>query len=731
MYSKMIKYYITVCAFLFVVSEDLSAQAGGIYGYILDRNTGKPIEQACVVLDPDSIGAETNSDGIYFIPKIPSGRYELRVVMIGYETMSEHSVMIQPDESREMNFFLKPIILTGSDEIVVTATRGKSMTNEVPASVDVISMEKIELLAPQNMAEVLENVQGVFIKDYGGIGGNKTISLRGSSSEQVLVLLDGQRLNDAQSGQVDFSSISLEGVERIEVVRGGNSALYGADAVGGVINIITNKKHDREGISGSLKMMNGSFQSLSIEPALKIRYNKFGGSLSYKYLSSEGDFTYKNLEGRDEKLKNNDIIAQDLFARFYYLFDDSLFQRTLNFSYKYYDSERGSPGNIELPYRSARLWNTNQQFNTTFSGKVFNLMNDFQVQAYAHTGNSRYKNDEGLVPIDSRYDNGTYGLETQMQSIFTAGQLITYGAGYRNDWLNSEEFADDHTRDSYYIFLQNETEIKMKNHYPVKSLTFVPAVRLDGFSDFGSHVSPKIGGVINFGHSWQTSLKWNAGLSYRAPNFNELYWPEDAWTKGNPDLKAEHGYDWDAGIRLRYPILNVIALDVTYFDVHMNDLILWQSTGQLWMPLNVDKSRNRGIEASISLSPVAKRIMLNANYTFLDARNLSDDLTTKDKYLVYRPRHTFNTAVTINYRNLTLKYDFQYVGKRYVNPANTKFMEAYGNSDLTVAYVQDFDNWTSNLSFQVKNLLDERYQIIQYHPLPGREMRINLGISIN
>jgi len=236
--------------FMFMTSRVWSQEAGKIFGYIMDSSTGKPLEKACVYLENTTRGAETNHDGIYFIPDIPPGKYTLTVMLIGYKSIENKIIRIESGESKEFNFYLDAKILSSSDAIVVTATRGKSLTSEVPASVDVIGRETIETLSPQNMAEVLDNIQGVFIKDYGGIGGTKSISLRGSSAEQVLVLMDGQRLNNAQNGQVDFSTISTEGVEKIEIIRGGSSALYGADAVGGVVNIITKKHHREEGISG-------------------------------------------------------------------------------------------------------------------------------------------------------------------------------------------------------------------------------------------------------------------------------------------------------------------------------------------------------------------------------------------------------------------------------------------------------------------------------------------------
>jgi outer membrane receptor for ferrienterochelin and colicins len=357
-----------------------SQKTGKIYGYILDSKTSMPLEKACVYLENTTRGAETDEEGIYFIPNVPPGEYTLTVMLIGYKSIENKKINVEPDSPHELNFYLDPKILSSSDAIVVTATRGKSLTSEVPASVDVVGLETIELIAPQNMAEVLDNIQGVFIKDYGGIGGTKSISLRGSSAEQVLVLMNGQRLNNAQNGQVDFGTLSTEGIEKIEIIRGGSSALYGADAIGGVINIITKKDQQASGVTGSLNYMRGSFNSQSMGASANFHFGKINGSAGYKHLSSDGNFTWINEEGMEEERKNNDIVSDDVFARMNWLVGDSLSQKDLDLSYKFYTSERGSPGTTELPYYSSRLWNTNQQFNASLSGKVFNFKNNLKLR---------------------------------------------------------------------------------------------------------------------------------------------------------------------------------------------------------------------------------------------------------------------------------------------------------------------------------------------------------------
>jgi len=163
----------------------------------------------------------------------------------------------------------------------------------------------------------------------------------------------------------------------------------------------------------------------------------------------------------------------------------------------------------------------------------------------------------------------------------------------------------------------------------------------------------------------------------------------------------------------------------------MSDLILWQSVGQIWMPLNVSKARNQGIESSLAIEPIRRWLNLSMNYTFLDARNLSDEPNTYDKILVYRPKHSLNISVSSNWSVFTLKYDFQYIGQRYTNPANTLYLEAYQTSDLVLSARLHYQDWQPQLSFQIRNIFDEQYEIIRYQPIPGREFRFTIGILLN
>jgi len=697
-----------------------------IRGYV-HTESGQALAGVNVFLKNTVLGSATDQTGFFSIKNIPAGQYQLQVEMIGYERPPARTVKIKAGEIQNLNYTLKIQAISFDECVTVTATRGHSLVTEVPASVNVIRMEDLEARNPQNLAEALQNVQGVYFKDYGGPGNTKTISIRGSSSEQVLVMLDGQRLNNPQTGQVDFATLSVEGVDRIEVVRGGNSALYGADAVGGVINIITRGDHTTPGLDGSLKFAYGSFHTNAIENSLNFRKPSLQCALSYKFLQSEGDFDYRQY-GRTVTHENAGINSQDVYLRLARPFGDPLYNRALELSLKHYSAERGAPGTIENLYRFAKMWDRSNQYNLVYSGKVFNLLNDLRLQAYHHSSHNRYLNVESLVKVNSRFDVTTDGAEVQLRTVLIPQSVLTYGGGWRVDRLQDQQLDTLHRRQSRYLFLLNESTLESGTGL-LRSVALVPSLRYDYTSDYAERISPKIGFVINLGQQWQTIFKFNAGASYRAPTFNDLYWPADPWTVGNPALRPESGFDFDGGIRLQYPILQGFYFESTFFQNRMDDLIIWQQSNGKWSPENVNKALLRGLENGATVHLFQKHVTLAGNYTYLDARNKTAERTEYNKRLVYRPRHSANLNLTTKLRQVSLHYQFNYTGLRYTKPENTLYLPAYQTSDVTLTVTKLYHDVEYTCSFQVKNLYDASYRIVENMPIPGREFRLSLKIG--
>jgi outer membrane cobalamin receptor len=320
------------------------------------------------------------------------------------------------------------------------------------------------------------------------------------------------------------------------------------------------------------------------------------------------------------------------------------------------------------------------------------------------------------------------GAEAQMKTILIPQASLTYGLGLRSDKMDNLQLETSHNRLSWYGFIVNESNFNLSSRL-IHTIFLVPSLRFDQTSNYGNKFSPKLGTVFNFGKYWQTSLKFNIGTSYRAPTFNDLYWPADAWTQGNPDLKPESGWDYDCGLRFQFPILNGLYWESTYFQNQMKGLIIWKEKNGIWSPENVNKAMIRGIENSLSFKPFKKFLEISGNYTFLDARNKTNERTVFNKRLVYRPKNTANINLNCSFSVFTLSYQFSYTGLRYTTNDNTDYLPSYKTSDITLNYKPKTDSADLLLSLQIKNIFDERYEIVKNMPIPGRELRLALKIG--
>jgi outer membrane cobalamin receptor len=260
------------------------------------------------------------------------------------------------------------------------------------------------------------------------------------------------------------------------------------------------------------------------------------------------------------------------------------------------------------------------------------------------------------------------------------------------------------------------------------------AVRYDAPSDFDSEFSPRLSLSISQAGDISTSLKSHITKSYRAPSFNDLYWPRDAFAVGNPDLTPETGLNFDIGLNLSFPyeFLNTSAA-VNYFKNNVDDLILWAQDPELdnlWTPKNISKTETSGIETSLTLDFFQGSLVLNGEYTLMEALDKGPDPNRHDKYLIYRPKHKGDVTSTIRFGNLEWNILYHYIGLRYTNPANTVSLPPVSLFDTNITYIQPISKYSLNLIFEVTNITDEAYQRVLNTAEPGRLYKVTLAFNI-
>ncbi len=582
--------------------------------------------------------------------------------------------------------------------------------DELPAFVTRITVDP-DVPRFQTVPEVLSSTVGVTVRDFGGLGALSTVSIRGSSSSQVLVLMDGIRLNTASGLGVDLSNISLDNIERIEVLRGADSAVYGDGAMGGVVNLIS-RTPDRTGWSVNGRFDAGEFNTwrtnlecLTGAPGWDVRVSGY-------HHRSDGDFTFINDQGTPdtpeddfEDVRTNN--AMETTGGTMRVRRDFNTDWTLTGSVEGFYSRKGIPGMVRFPSdhaeqvdrRLASSWLLQGRAPGTDNGSVSIELNgmrsglNFDDPLGEQTG----------VPVHTR--QRTLGLDSRFAYRNTwARHGASFTGAYRYESLNDDDFEDP-LRRTWSIALKDDFEAFRETVW----LTGI--IRYDDISDTGSRFSPKLG--IKWFLSPSLAVKANAGTGYRSPSFNELFM-NMGYISGNPDLKPEKNRSYDVGISFEKTRFRT---ELALFQTDTEDLIQYVLvSGFRYKPYNIGKARSRGTELNLSWNPW-KSIHLSTAYTYMEAVNRSDNRNTQDKQIPGRPEHQWFSRLEWTGNRLTLFTEWRYVSGNYVTASNTKKLPDRRTGNAGVQYrVTDY----LLLGVEVKNFTDSQVVDIRGFPLPPR-----------
>ncbi|HHN65630.1 MAG TPA: TonB-dependent receptor [Nitrospirae bacterium] len=564
---------------------------------------------------------------------------------------------------------------TDLGEIVVTATRMEEPVEDVAQDVTVITADEIRQRSYETVADVLNDVMGVKIKEYGNRGNSSTVSIRASSAEQVLILIDGKRLNKPSSGQFDLNGIPLplENIERIEVLRGASSALYGADAMGGVINIITRKPSMPV---NKLRLQYGRFDTKNLLFTTSRRLGGFGYSFSAEREESHGfrantDYKLWNLNG---KLTYD--VTEDL---------------NVAFNIDYGHKKLGSPGSTGWPTPDARQWNENALYGVTLNAK------NSKFNIYSHYNRIHYINPSRSE--DSVHKNYVRGLDGQTSFAIGELHLFTVGAEILQEKVSSTSIGNK-KRSRAGAFIQDELSF-------TDDFIVTAGLRYDDY-DTGNRVTPRLS--VLYRPFPATTLRFSAGKGYRVPTFNELYWPDTGWAAGNPDLKPEKSTEYEVSLEQRFN--EYVKARVVGFYKKVKNLIEWQEVSPWrWMPVNIGRTRIRGVE--LETLTEAGPLEVKLNYTYQEPKDLENDQVISD-----RQRHNLNAVVTYRQKSgLTASVEGSYVSNYVTDTGNHKcyfLLNAKVSKGFTVS-----KDIKGTIYVKGKNILDREYEVTKGYPMPG------------
>lgn len=550
------------------------------------------------------------------------------------------------------------------EDMVVTASRVPTQKVDTPADISVITKEEI---ADQNYAsasDALRAIPGVNVLGSGAKGssmGQDKILLNGD--ERVLVLVDGRRMNLGSSGNSSADWLPpVNAIERIEVLKGGGSALYGTDAVGGVINVIMKKGSDI-GNHVTVKAAGGSFNAEQYAISASGSTDSGLGLIVSATKERRGEYKFKNANGKSQLLKNSGYDDTGVIVKL----DQKVGEdNRIGVNFEHINADGGSPfgysgfGNTDSHKRISNNVALRYNWNESSDERGY-------VQVYKNYQHAHFRS-----PVASRQSNftdSTIGIEAQQNFKFSDTDEMTAGLEYYKTTVdNNALYTGKRDINNKAIFAENRWEFA-----PTWKLN--AGLRYDHHSKYGSEVTPKVALNKKFDENSNVYLSW--GRVFNAPTTDDLFWHQvdsSQWgtfyTYGDPNLKPEKGYVWTFGGNTKLNEKTSLSANVFYSKI--TDAIDWDYTSvpNYTLAVNVNKEKRRGLELSLN-HDFDDNLSAYASYTYVQVKQdkgkgFTKDLTTKPN--IYRAGLKYKNAdwlFTLNANAVTGQSEKNFVDSSY------------------------------------------------------------------
>jgi len=608
----------------------------------------------------------------------------------------------------------KSINDTVSLKEVVVSSKLKRFSSGL--SIEVIPPIDIKQSRSLQLADMLTGQAGLVVNSYGP-GATATVSLRGLNAAHTAVLWNGVNLQSSMNSAVNFNNVPAFFVDQIAIQDGGNGALFGSGAIGGVIHL-DNQLRFGEGHSGEVFESVGS--NGFVYTAAKYTYsgNKFALSSRLFYSEAQNNYKYRNYTKIGQPLVNqtnanyrkagvmetasillspNDRIVVAIWGQDGY----NAYPPMMSLS-------QSNQHDYSSFFRATTQWRANRN-NVDFNIKAA-LLNDWQA----------YRN----IPVERSNHHSTNG-QVEGELIFRINQNSALEGGVNAVY--------ERVRSTNYNQAKERVRPATTLGYRFRSVNGIyeafAGAREELINDKTTPITWSIGATVRMGENF--NLRTNVSRNYRVPSFNDLYWT-NGW--GNPNLKPERGLGEEIGVDYHYAINGMLfSTKISAFSNMVDNWILWlPSSGGKWSPQNYQRVWARGSEGSFTIKKTNKRMVIGTDISWAVIYTTDEKPTiaaTQGLQLPYVPKYKFSVAAYIDMSRVRIKYAHCYTGQRYDLPDHSSQINPFLVASLSVEA-----NYTINATevrgfVRVDNLWNEEYEMMKSYGMPLRTYQVGVVLA--
>lgn len=727
---------------LLLALHPAASWAGSLQGRLLDPDAGRPVAGAALTLSAAS-GAvhvvRSDATGAFRLENLSIGTWDLRVERLGYRPLQGPIEIGAAPTWVELHLQALPMFM---DELVVRARRDPA-GKHIAAFVETIANPQ----APgADLAQTLDRATGVNVRRYGGLGSFSTLSIRGSTAEQVQVFLDGVPLNSAVGGGVDLGGLPIGGVESVDVYRGAVPARFGGNSIGGVVHIRTQPLGGK--LRTRLHTASGSHGTRQLGASLSGPYRGWEYLGLVNYRASRNDFRFWDDNGTEYNAQddgwarrlNSDFRGVRGLAKIGRSLGASRLQihHTFDLSYK------GIPGLGNNQSRHTRYDTWRHIAEAALFGPLGSGRAGYRLKAHRSREKDEYRDRHGEVGLGRQHDRNvteSWGLRGEVNALLPGQSLLTAFVAARREAFAPDDLLRPASRllrsRRRALAVGSEVAVPMGPRLTVNAgaqaerladrffdrKDFAPSAVLPSRDNGAILWGYRVGATLDLGAGW--AFKGHNGRYQRVPNFFELFGDRGA-VIGNTDLVSEEGHHWDWGVVFRGAAdgAGLALAEVAYYRKRVDDLIRFvQNSQRVSRPHNLGRALLRGVETRLEARLLPK-LAIRGNYAYQRAENRTPFSFERGNDLPNAPRHRLYMRVSLNLARAELYGEFSRESRHFLDRANLRPVPVRALYHLggRVPLAEAF-----SLAWKLRNLTDNQVADLWGYPLPGR----SYGLSVH